>query len=480
MAKTNIVFILVDDMGWMDLSCQGSNFYETPHIDRLAAEGMRFTDAYAACPVCSPTRASILSGKYPARLGLTHFIASGNEAHQQGAFPIGKLLGVPYVPYFSTDETSLATALRESGYATWHAGKWHLGSREYYPDRHGFDVNIGGCHYGSPQPPNGYFAPWNIENLEPKEGDHYLDNRLGDEAARLIRDHDPAQPFYLNYCPYLVHAPIQAMPEKIAKYEARAKALGLDQIKAIEEGERFPTEHAKDQRVQRRIIQSDPVYAAMVEHLDDNIGKILAALDEKGITENTLIVFTSDNGGLATAEGSPTCNAPLSEGKGWMEEGGVREPLLVRWPARIKPGSESNAVVTSPDFYPTLLEACGLPPRPDQHVDGKSFLPALEGRPHDRGSIFWHFPHYANQGSTPGCSVRRENWKLIEFFEGGVVLYDLASDLGEKHDLSAQHPERTRELLAELHAWQEEMHALKPAPNPDWKPWREKDLDPLV
>ncbi len=467
-------------MGWMDLACQGSAFYQTPNIDRLAAGGMRFTDAYAACPVCSPTRASILSGKYPARLGLTHFIATGSLPHQQGEFPVGKLLGVPYVPYFSTEETSLATALGEHGYATWHVGKWHLGSRDYYPDRHGFEVNIGGCDAGAPRPPNGYFAPWNIEGLEEREGDCYLDDRLGDDAAQLIRDHDTDRPFYLNFCPYLVHAPIQAMPEKIARYEARARELGIDTVPAIEEGELFPTEHAKDKRVQRRVIQSNPVYAAMIEHLDDNVGKILDALEARGMAQNTIVIFTSDNGGLSTAEGSPTCNAPLSEGKGWMEEGGVREPLLIRWPERIAAGSESGAVVTSPDFYPTLLEACGLPPRPDQHRDGKSFLPALEGKACDRGAVFWHFPHYANQGSIPGCSIRRGDWKLIEFFEGDIVLYNLAEDISEQRDLAAEQPALTAELLAELHAWQEEMHAIRPKPNPDWKPWRDRDLDPCI
>jgi arylsulfatase A-like enzyme len=474
----NIIFILVDDLGWMDLSCQGSSFYETPNIDRLAIEGMRFTDAYAACPVCSPTRASILSGKYPARLGLTHFIAA-NEAHQQGRFPVGKLLGVPYVPYFSTQETSLATTLHNHGYATWHVGKWHLGTREYYPDRHGFDVNIGGCHVGSPLPPNGYFAPWGIENLEPRSGDHYLDDRLGDDAVKLIRERNPDKPFLLNFWPYLVHTPTQAKPETIAKYVAKANVLGLDKVNPIMTGEQIPFEHPGDVRVQRRIIQSDPVYAAMIEHLDDNVGKLLDALDELGIADNTIVVFTSDNGGLATSEGSPTCNAPLREGKGWMEEGGVREPLLIRWPARIKPGTETDAVITSPDFYPTLLEACGLPLRPEQHQDGTSFLPALDGKPHDRGSIFWHFPHYGNQGGIPGCSIRRSNWKLIELFEGGIALYNLKEDPSEKHDLSDQHPELSQELLSALHAWQEEMHAIVPQPNPDWKPWRDRDLNPL-
>lgn len=474
-AAANVVMILIDDMGWMDLSCQGSTFYETPNIDRLAAEGMRFTNAYAACPVCSPTRASIMSGKYPARLGLTHYI--GGPDHCRPGGERGKLLSAPYVPFLSTQERSLATAFKQHGYATWHLGKWHLGPEEYWPDKHGFDVNLGGCHMGHPSGKGHYFPPWQIPTLPEKAGDSYLTDRLGDEAARLIADSDG--PFFLNMWFYSVHTPIQAKPEKIRKYEEKAKALGLDRRQAMMEGDFFPCEHKKKWRIQRRVVQSDPVYAAMIESLDENVGKILDALDAKGIAGDTLVVFTSDNGGLSTAEGSPTCNAPLLEGKGWMYEGGVREPLLVRCPRVVAPGTVSGALVTSPDFYPTFLEACGLPPRSGQHVDGKSFLPALKGEPYDRGAVFWHFPHYANQGGTPGCSVRRGDWKLIEFFEGAVELYNLRHDIGEKDNLAARHPELAAGLLAELHAWQDEVHAIKPTPNPDWKPWRAADLNPL-
>jgi arylsulfatase A-like enzyme len=477
--KPNVIFILVDDLGWMDLSCQGSQFYETPNIDRLAAEGVRFTNGYAASPVCSPTRASIMSGKYPARVGVTHYIGGDeNSRHCKLGGEKGKLLSARYVPFLSTQETSLASALKDHGYATWHLGKWHLGSEKYWPDQHGFDLNLGGCHMGHPSGKGHYFTPWEIPTLPEKPGDNYLTDRFGDEAAELIRNSD-GTPFFLNMWFYSVHTPIQAKPEKIPKYEAKAKALGLDRQQAIVEGDYFPLELKKNWRIQRRVIQSDPVYAAMIESLDENVGKILDALEEKGIADNTIVVFTSDNGGLSTAEGSPTCNAPLVEGKGWMYEGGVREPLLVRWPQQAPAGTVSDAVVTSPDFYPTLLEACGLPLTPEQHVDGKSFLPALKGEAFERGAVFWHFPHYANQGGTPGCSIRKGDWKLIEFFEGGIELYDLAKDISEEHNLADRHPERVKGLLAELHAWQDEINAIKPTPNPDWQPWRDADLNPL-
>ncbi|MBT3191457.1 MAG: sulfatase [Verrucomicrobia bacterium] len=477
MHQPNIVFILIDDMGWMDLSCQGSTFYETPNIDRLASEGILFSDAYAACPVCSPTRASIMSGKYPARIGLTHFIGGGS--HCKAGSERGRLLNAPYVPFLSTEEKSLASAFKQHGYATWHLGKWHLGGEAYWPDRHGFDINLGGCHMGHPSGEGHYFPPWQIPTLDQKEGDGYLTDRLGDEAARLIGESD-GTPFFMNMWFYSVHTPIQAKPEKIAKYEAKARAVGLESVNALVEGDYFPAEHKKTKRLQRRIVQSDPTYAAMIESLDENVGKILAALEEKGIADDTIVIFTSDNGGLSTAEGSPTCNAPLSEGKGWMQEGGVREPMLLRWPARVSPGQVTDAIVTSPDFYPTLLEACGLPLSPEQHVDGKSFLSVLDGgESFDRGAVFWHYPHYGNQGGTPGCSIREGAWKLIEFFEGEIELYNLKDDLGEAHNLSASEPARVKELLTKLHAWQQEVGAINPAPNPDWKPWLDADLNPL-
>ena len=464
--KPNILFILIDDLGWRDLGCYGSSFYETPNLDRLAADGLRFTDAYAACPVCSPTRASLLTGKYPATLGVTDWIDWFGRCHPRR----GKLIDVPYVRQLPSSEVTVASALRDGGYRTWHVGKWHLGGPESRPEQFGFDVNVGGCEWGSPS--RGYFSPWGIPVLPAGRLDgEYLTDHLTDEAIRLIRTPGD-QPFYLNLCHYAVHTPIQAPRELVAKYEDKARRLGLDREKALEEGEPFPFKANWEARVIRRLIQSHPVYAAMIENLDWNIGRVLQALEETGQADNTLVMFTSDNGGLATAEGSPTTNRPLSEGKGWMYEGGTREPLIARWRGRIRPGATCSVPVTSPDLYPTLLDVAGLPARPEQHVDGVSFAPLLAGGGRlERDAIFWHYPHYGNQGGTPGASVRCGDHKLIQFFEDGrLELYNLREDIGETRNLAAEQPALARELHGRLTAWQQRVEAKIPGPNPDWRP----------
>lgn len=459
--KPNIIFILIDDMGWTDLGCYGSSFYETPHLDTLAAEGVRFTEAYAACPVCSPTRASIMTGKYPATLGVTNWI--GGKAR-------GKLIDSPYIDHLSLEEKSVAAALKEGGYRTWHVGKWHLGGREHYPDNHGFDVNVGGCHWGAPK--KGYFSPYGIDTLEEGPEGEYLTDRLTDEAIRLIRQND-GSPFFLNLWHYAVHTPIQAHPELTERFAAKAREQGLDEVETIVQGELFPCEHKKHLHVQRRVVQSDPVYAAMVHNLDTNIGRLIEALKETGQYEHTAIFFTSDNGGLATAEGSPTSNRPLHEGKGWMYEGGVREPFIVRWPGVTKPGTVCNVPVTSPDVYPTLLGIAGLAPLPEQHTDGSSLVPLLQGAgAFEREAIYWHYPHYGNQGGTPGSSIRMGDYKLIEFFEDGrLELYDLKNDISETRDLSSQLPELAQRMQVKLAQWREHVEARIPEPNPDFVPW---------
>lgn len=461
--QPNVLFILLDDFGWSDAGCYGSSFYETPRIDQLASEGMRFTNAYAACPVCSPTRASILTGKYPARLGATQWF---------GGFSEGKLAHVPYIDYLSTAERSLAQSLKEAGYATWHVGKWHLSEHgekrfETYPERHGFDVNIGGCDWGMPK--NGFFAPYGIETLEEGEAGEYLTDRITDEAVALI-ERAGEGPWFLNLSHYAVHTPIECHESLIEKYRRKSAELGLDAEDPFIEGEPFPCEHKKDRHVRRRIVQSDPVYAAMVENVDTNIGKVLDALERTGQAENTIVIFFSDNGGLATAEGSPTCNAPLNEGKGWMYEGGTREPLIVRWPGQVEAGAVSEQVTTSTDFFPTLLDCLGLPAEPEQHCDGVSLRPALLGEDDfERGPIFWHYPHYSNQGGTPGCSVREGDWKLIEFFEDGKrELYNLKEDISEEFELGDAYPDIRDALYRKLVEWRDSVQASMPEPNPNF------------
>ena len=474
----NVLFILIDDMGWRDLSCYGSTFYESPNIDRLFAEGMHFTDAYAACPVCSPTRASIMTGRYPARVGVTNYIDWQKKRH-----PLrGRVIDAPYIDHLPRSERSLAAALKDGGYAAWHVGKWHLGYADSYPEKHGFDVNIGGCEWGMPI--HGHFSPWGLPNL-PDENvpeNTYLDDYLTDRAVDLLRNRDPGQPFYLNLSYYAVHAPVDAKEEDIQYFREKASRLGLDKAENVfREGDFHPYERSRDKRVVHRCIQSNPAFAAMVLNLDRNIGRVLEALSETGAADDTMIVFTSDNGGLSTSgKAPPTCNAPLAFGKGWVEEGGVREPLIVRWPGVVSAGSVCREPVTSPDFYPTILEACGRPLEPAQHVDGKSFMPALRGEPFERGPIFWHYPHYSNCGGHPGCSVRRGAYKLIEFFEDGhLELYDLCNDVGETKNLAGERPAIRDELLALLHEWQDDVGAVQMAPNPDWKAY-EEGVDPRV
>ncbi len=458
MAQPNILFILIDDLGCRDLTCFGSTFYETPNLDRFSAQGVRFENAYASCPVCSPTRASIMSGKYPARIGVTQWIGSKAE---------GRLKDVPYLHYLPLEEKSVAAALREGGYQTWHIGKWHLGDAPFYPEHHGFDVNIGGCERGNPGA-NGYFAPYKIPVADGPPGE-YLTDRLTDEAIHLIRSRGD-KPFFLHLSHYAIHTPLAAPQDLVDKYERKARALGLDTIDPIAVGEPHPSLHKQHEPVRRRLFQSNPVYAAMIENLDWNIGRVLAVLDAEGIADNTLVVFTSDNGGLSTSEGSPTCNLPFLEGKGWNYEGGTRVCQLMRWPRVIQPRARCLTPVTSTDFYPTFLEAAGLPLLPAQHADGVSLMPLLGGKDSlEREALYWHYPHYSNQGNTPAASMVRGDWKLIEFFEDGrVSLFNLRADPSEQCDLAETEPERARRMLDRLRTWQREVEARIPEPNPDY------------
>ncbi len=455
--QPNFVFILVDDMGWRDAGCFGSTFYETPHIDRLAREGMRFTDAYAACPVCSPTRASIMSGKYPARLHLTDWIP-GRQANAEARARM-KLAPPQFEQQLALGEVTLAETLKEASYATFFAGKWHLGSEGFYPEDQGFDVNRGGWERGGPYGGGRYFSPYGNPKLsDGPEGEH-LPDRLATETCRFI-EAQQQNPFlaYLSF--YSVHTPLMASEDLKAKYEAKAEQLDRDGPAWGNEGTR-----------KVRLAQDHAVYAGMIEAMDQAVGKVLDALDRLGLAENTVVFFMSDNGGLSTAEGSPTSNVPLRGGKGWLYEGGIREPMIVRWPAVVQTGAVCHEPVTSTDFYPTMLELAGLPPRPRQHADGVSFAGLLKGTGAlERQAIYWHYPHYSNQGGTPGGAVRTGDFKLIEFYEDSrIELYNLRDDIGEKHDLAAEMPEKAAALRQMLHKWRNAVGAAMPKPNPDYK-----------
>jgi len=455
-APANIVFFLADDLGQRDLGSYGSTFHETPHLDRLAREGARFTDAYAACPVCSPTRASIITGQWPQRTGITDYIGAPRKAVDWKRNT--RSLPASYTDRLALNAPSVAKSLQAGGYATFFAGKWHLGPEGYWPENQGFDVNRGGIDRGGPYGGKRYFSPYGNPRLTDGPDGEHLPDRLAREAVTFMRE-KRGQPFLVYFSFYSVHTPLLARADLQKKYEEKRRRLGLQ----AEWGREFERDV--------RLVQEHAVYAAMVEAMDLAVGRVLSALDELGLRENTLVIFTSDNGGLSTSEGWPTSNRPLRAGKGWMYEGGIREPLLVRWPGVTRPGSVINEPVSSPDFFPTFLDAAGLAPVAGQVLDGRSLRPALRGERQSERALFWHYPHYGNQGGAPAAAIRRGDWKLIEWQEDNrVELFDLAHDLGEENDLAAREAARAERLRTELRAWQKQVGARFPTPNPNYDP----------
>jgi arylsulfatase A-like enzyme len=445
--QPNVVLIVIDDLGQRDLGCYGSTFYKTPNIDKMAKDGIRYTDFYAACPVCSPTRASILTGRYPQRMNITDWIPGRKDLPDQ------RLKRPAISNELPLSEVTIAEALKQRGYATALMGKWHLGGKGFEPEKQGFDVNIAGDQTGTPR---SYFAPFEnkqgkMPGLEKAEDGEYLTDRLAAEAEKFI-EANKAKPFFLYLPHYGVHTPLRAPQALIDKYKVT------------------PT-HGR---------QSNPTYAAMVESMDAAVGRVLKKLDDLKLSENTLVIFTSDNGGLATLEGmpfAPTINAPLREGKGYLYEGGVRVPCVMKWPAVIKPGLVANDVSNSNDLFPTILEASARgalnqpeePNRPER--DGWSIMATFTGDKMKTRSIFWHYPHYANQGSRPGGAVRHGDYKLIEYYEDGRrELFDVKKDISESRNLAAEKPEVVKELADELDKWRKDVGAKMPTANPDYKP----------
>ena len=452
----NFVLVLVDDLGWMDLGCQGSTFYETPHIDGLAADGVRFTDGYAACAVCSPTRAAVQTGRYPGRLLVTDWIRS---RFQGGAIPADgvnpclkpqsewrgrKVLCPPNALWMERSEITVAELLKSAGYRSCYIGKWHLGTDDWYPTQQGFDENFGGCDYG--QPPN-YFDPFNqpkgrhpmlqdgIPSLPGRKKGEYLSDREADEAVEFIR-RSQDKPFFLQLSHYAVHTPIQAKADVTAKYAAKPKGL-----------------------------QKNARYAAMVESVDDAMGRVLKTLKETGVEENTVVIFTSDNGGLL----GPTNNAPLRSGKGYAYEGGIRVPWIIKWTGVASPGRVSNVPITSVDILPTIAGAAGVRLPESLEIDGLDLRPVLDGDDQlDRTALFWHFPHYRH-APGPYSIIREGDWKLIKWYEGPMSLFNLKDDLGEKTDLAAEMPGKVEALESRLMAHLKSVGARIPVANPDFK-----------
>jgi arylsulfatase A len=428
-SKPNIIFILADDLGWTDGGCFGSKFYETPHIDRLATQGMRFTDNYSACTVCSPSRVAILTGQYPARLHLTDFIPGHVRTKAK--------LSVPdWTMHLPLEVPNLAKALKSAGYATASIGKWHLGKEAFWPENQGFDLNIAGCDKG--QPPT-YFSPYKIPTLTEGSSGEFLSDRLTSEAIKFI-EQNKDRPFFIYLPHYAVHSPIMAKPEVIAKYKSK---------------------------VDPKAPHKKPEYAGLIESVDDSVGRLLAKLDELKLSDNTIVIFTSDNGGLANV----TTNLSLRAAKGSAYEGGVRVPLIIKWPGVTKPGSLCQTPVIGVDFYPTLLAMAGVMPPPGA-VDGESIEPLLrQSGSMKRDAIYWHYPHYHPGGATPYGAIREGDFRLIEFYEDNhVELYNLKDDIGETKDLAATLPDKTAALRQKLHDWRQHVDAQMPTPNPSYDP----------
>jgi len=466
--RPNIIFILVDDLGYTDLGCYGSKFYETPNIDRLSKEGVLFTDAYASCPVSSPTRASIMTGKYPVNTGITDWIP-GRQATNSGG-PEDKLIALPFKLQLDTEEVTIAEVLKKNGYTTMISGKWHLGADpKYWPENQGFDVNKGGYNAGQPnksKTSNGYFSPYGNPRLEDGQEGEYLTDRQTDEAIKFI-ENSAGKPFFVYLSYYAVHNPMQAKEEHIRKFKEKAASMDIADKDPFTRDREWIRPSMSD-NYKERIIQTNPVYAAMIFSVDENIGRFLGKLRELGLERNTIVFFTSDNGGLSTSEGSPTCNSPLRAGKGWLYEGGIRVPLIIKYPGKCKPATLIKTPVSSVDFFPSIVEMTGSLYE-NVKTDGISILRLFKKDKFPERPLYWHYPHYSNQGVEPGSAVRKGKYKLIDNFESGrQELYDLEKDLSETDDISQTNPEKTRELIKLLNDWREKNNAKMMEPNPDW------------
>jgi arylsulfatase A-like enzyme len=459
--KPNVVFILADDLGWHDTSLYGSKYYETPNVERLSRRGMMFSQAYAAAPICSPTRASLMTGLFPARLGITLPSAHVEEVVLEErlvakAPPHQKALQCVTATRLKLEYFTIAEALKQAGYATAHFGKWHLGREPYDPLHQGFDIDMPHTYEGAPV--GGYFAPWKFWPGQGSPGDH-IEERMSEEAIKFIRANKD-RPFFLNYWCFSVHAPYNAKKDLIARYKAKAD----------------PNDP-----------QQNPVFAAMVQTMDEAVGRITKAIDDAGIADNTIIIFFSDNGGVFWKHPAafmhseykdipPTNNAPLRDGKATLYEGGTREPAIVIWPGKVKPGARSEQVISSVDFYPTILEMTGVSRKQGLKLDGVSIVPALEGRALDREAIFCHFPHYVPAtGARPGTYVRKGDWKLIRFWADNDdqtdrdELYNLRDDLRETTNLAARMPEKVKELGALIDRFVRDAQVVVPKPNPAYR-----------
>lgn len=457
--KPNVVFILVDDLGLHDLSYTGSNYYETPNIDKLANQSIEFTQGYAASRVCSPSRASIFTGQFTARHGVTDWIGAKTGTDWRSHKRFDKLLPAEYVHNLPDKNITLAEAMKTAGYKTFFAGKWHLGSDGSYPENHGFDINIGGWDKGSPI--GGYFSPWKNPKLKNKQNGENLSMRLANETAQFIAN-NKEKPFFAFLSFYAVHGPIQTTQGKWQKYREKSKNQGIKE-NGFEMERVLPIRNTQD----------NPIYAGLVESMDDAVGIVTKALEEANLDKNTIVVFTSDNGGVASGDAFSTSNLPLRGGKGYQWEGGIREPYFIKVPWINTPNKTRNYPVTGADFYPTILDLANINLLPNHHKDGISLKPIIDkenallpNRP-----LFWHYPHYGNQGGEPSSIIREENWKLIHYYEDNRnELYNLKTDPSEKTDVSEKFSQKTIGMASRLSDWLKEVHAKVPLIDPEHNP----------
>ena len=448
--KPNILFVLVDDLGYHDLGITGSNFYETPNVDQLALESMMFTQGYAASRVCSPSRASIMTGKFTARHGITDWIGAKAGKDWRARNRNDKLLPANYVQALPKEDAAIAEAFRNNGYKTFFAGKWHLGDKGSYPEDHGFEINKGGFHRGGPA--GGFFSPWKNPKLKSKKEGENLTIRLAEETAQFIKQNkDTAFFAFLSF--YAVHAPIQTTKTKWNKYRNKADSLGIAK-----------TGYTMERVLPIRDVQDNPIYGGLVESMDDAVGIVLNALKENGLEKNTIVVFTSDNGGVASGDNYATSNLPLRGGKGYQWEGGIREPFFIKVPWLENKVAQTNFPVISTDFYPTLLDLANIPLQPTQHVDGISLKPILEGKEInvDR-PLYWHYPHYGNQGGEPSSIIQQNGWKLIHYWEDDrEELFKLPSTEKDELNVITKHPKIAKKLSKQLLSWLKEVNAKYP------------------
>jgi len=466
MQRPNIVYILADDLGWNDLGgVGGSELYESPHIDRIATEGMHFTQAYASCQVCSPSRASIMTGKYPPRHGITDYLGSpcGEKWRELGRHD--RQLPPANAEGLRSDEITFVDVLQRAGYRTFFAGKWHLGPKGVDPEDFGFERNIGGWEAGGPA--GGYFAPWQNPRLDNGPDGESLPMRLGRETAEFIES-SKDEPFlaYLSF--YSVHGPIQTSKDRWEKFRQKAVAKGVTDKRFI-----------FDRKLPVRQVQDCPIYAGMIEAMDDAVGLVLDALDRHGLAENTIVCFTSDNGGVSAGDSYSSSMLPLRGGKGRQWEGGIREPLYFRYPGHIAAGSSCDVPVNGIDFYPTLLEMVGLDVPAEQDIDGMSMVKLLKGEDDAavrERDLFWHYPHYGNQGGDPSSIIRSGPWKLIHYHEDKHdELYLLEADPGEQDDVLAANTELAATLRERLDAWLVETGAAFGVPDPRYDPEKQAE-----